>query len=209
MRITPRKVVSGAACLVVGLLLLASSGCGSRKQVQIPSEWRTPPSATTQAQRAPAPVPPSTASPPAPGLILKPPPQFKEKDVEPGLETIQPPVPEKKQAVVHPPQHLASMHLVDQARAELSRGRPDAAIPVLEQAVQVDVHNGDAFLGLARAWKMKGARRKAVEFAKKAEVLFQDDSRKLKEAYLLEAELYRELGDTSKSNLYKQKASEL
>jgi len=101
------------------------------------------------------------------------------------------------------------MHLVDQARAELSRGRPDAAIPVLEQAVQVDVHNGDAFLGLARAWKMKGARRKAVEFAKKAEVLFQDDSRKLKEAYLLEAELYRELGDTNKSNLYKQKASEL
>lgn len=200
----------GAACwLAAGLLLLASSACGPRKQVYIPPEWSTPPPAKIQPKPAPAPVQPPVAPPPAPGAILKPPPEFREKDVTPAPEDVEPPAAEKKEPTGPQPQRLASNHLVDQARANLAKGKPDPAISTLEQAVQVDVHNGDAFLGLARAWKMKGARQKAIEFARKAEVLFQDEPKKLKEVYLLEADLYKEMGDAKKAGLYRQKASGL
>jgi Tfp pilus assembly protein PilF len=101
------------------------------------------------------------------------------------------------------------MHLVDQAGTALSQGKPDAAIALLEQAVQIDSYNGEAFFGLARAWKMKGARNKAQEFAQKAEVLLQDQPSKLKEVCLFQAELFNELGDTRRMEQYRQKASKL
>lgn len=101
------------------------------------------------------------------------------------------------------------MHLVDQAKTALAQGKPDAAIPFLEQAIQVDVYNGDAFLGLARAWHAKGSPKKSLEFAKKAEILFQNEPGKLKEVYRLEAELYKEIGDPKKAEGYRQKAARL
>ena len=101
------------------------------------------------------------------------------------------------------------MHLVDQAKASLAQGKADPAIPLLEQAIQVDVHNGEAFFTLARAWRMKGARQKALQFAQKAEILSQDDPAKLKQVYLLEADLHKELGDAAKADAYRQKASKL
>jgi len=107
------------------------------------------------------------------------------------------------------PQQLASMHLVDQAKTALSQGKPDAAIPLLEQAVQIDAYNGEAFFGLARAWRMKGSRNKAQEFAQKAELLLQDQPSELKEVYSFQADLFKELGDTRKMELYRQKASNL
>lgn len=99
------------------------------------------------------------------------------------------------------------MHLVEQAKASLAQGKPDVAIAVLEQAIQVDVHNGEAFLGLARAWRMKGSRNKSLEFSRKAEILFQENRGKLKEVYLFQSDLYKEMGDTAKSEQYRQKAS--
>jgi hypothetical protein len=119
----------------------------------------------------------------------------------------QPKEPSLPPAVQQPPQHLASMHLVDQAKTALAQGKPDAAIPLLEQAIQVDVYNGDAFLGLARAWHAKGSPKKSLEFAKKAEILFQNEPGKLKEVYRLEAELYKEIGDPTKAEVYRQKAA--
>lgn len=101
------------------------------------------------------------------------------------------------------------MHLVDQGKAALAHGKPDAAISVLEQAIQVDVYNGEAFLLLARAWKMKASRNKAMEFARKAEVLFHEDKGKLKEVYLFQADLYKDMGDASKAEQCRQKASKL
>jgi tetratricopeptide (TPR) repeat protein len=101
------------------------------------------------------------------------------------------------------------MHLVDQAKASLAQGKADPAIPLLEQAIQVDVHNGEAFFTLARAWRMKGARQKALQFAQKAEILSQDDPAKLKQVYLLEADLHKELGDAAKADAYRQKALKL
>ena len=90
------------------------------------------------------------------------------------------------------------MQQVSQARGQLERGKQDAAIRTLEQAIRIDAGNGEAFILLARAWKQKGENRKALEFAKKAELLYQKQPARLKEVYLFESELYRELGDSTK-----------
>lgn len=101
------------------------------------------------------------------------------------------------------------MQLVNEAREPLDRGKPDLAIPVLERAIQVDVQNPEAFLLLARAWRQKGARKKALEFAKKAEILYQDEPARLKEVFRLEADLYKEAGDNTKASQYRRKVAEL
>ncbi len=138
---------------------------------------------------------------------MKPPPAFKERDITPGSEAA--PSPQAKKPAAQEPQRVASMHLVEQARAAIVQGRAEAAISLLEQAIQVDVYNGEAFFGLARAWRMKGSPQKSLEFARKAEILFQDDTKKLKDVYKLEAEVYRELGDASNAEAYRQKSSGL
>jgi tetratricopeptide (TPR) repeat protein len=99
------------------------------------------------------------------------------------------------------------MQLVSQARGHLERGKPDAAIRTLEKAVRIDARNGEAFIVLARAWKQKGEKRKALEFAKKAELLYQKQPAKLKEVFLLESDLYRELGDNARAVQSSRKAS--
>jgi tetratricopeptide (TPR) repeat protein len=99
------------------------------------------------------------------------------------------------------------MQKVNQGRGQLERGKTDAAIRTLEGAVRIDARNGEAYILLARAWKQKGERRKALEFAKKAELLYQKQPGKLKEVFLLESDLYRELGDGAKAATLRQKAS--
>ena len=76
------------------------------------------------------------------------------------------------------------MQQVSQARGQLERGKPDAAILTLEKAVRIDARNGEAFIFLARAWKQKGEKRKALEFAKKAELLYQKQPEKAKGSFL-------------------------
>lgn len=143
--------------------------------------------------------------------VMKPAPHIKEADVAQNPEA-QATDSSSQQYVANParssdPQYLASTHLVDQGKASLAQGNADGAIAVLEQAVQVDVYNGDAFFGLARAWKMKGSQVKALEFANKAEILYQDSPTKLKQVYLLKAELFKELNDPVKMDYYLQKAA--
>jgi hypothetical protein len=190
--------------LTLMLALILVSGCTAKKPVYIPSEWQPPP--PTQEPAAPPPLP-TQAPTPKTTAILKPPPLIKESDIAAPAEAPSKP-PEKKPAQP-PPQHVASMHLVDQAKASLAQGKPDPAIPLLEKAIQVDVHNGEAFFNLAKAWRMKGSRQKALQFSQKAEVLFQDDHGKLKQVYLLEADLCKEMGDTAKMDSYRQKAAKL
>jgi tetratricopeptide (TPR) repeat protein len=105
----------------------------------------------------------------------------------------------KKQEAAKSPQRQASMQQVSLARGQLERGKPDTAIRTLEQAIRIDSGNGEAFILLARAWKQKGEKRKALEFAKKAELLYQKQPAKLKEVYSFESDLYRELGDSTKN----------
>jgi len=194
------------ALLVLGLCTAALlMGCARRK-VAIPSDWQIPPPQT-------AVVPPQdVASRPAEepgsiGPILRSTPSFREENLPAARERA--PVEAAGKREPRAPQQLASMHLVEQAGTALSQGKPDAAIPLLEQAVQIDAYNGEAFLGLARAWKMKGARNKAQEFAQKAEVLLQDHPSKLKQVYLFQADLFQELGDAKRTELYRNKASKL
>jgi tetratricopeptide (TPR) repeat protein len=137
------------------------------------------------------------------------PPAKKKVDVKPA------PAPAEKKQTERPkgqesaksPQGKASMQKVNQARGQLERGRTDSAIRTLEGAVRIDARNGEAYILLARAWKQKGEKRKALEFAKKAELLYQKQPAKLKEVYLLESDLYRELGDDTKAATLRQKAS--
>lgn len=194
------------------LQTLALLACTSRKAVYIPPEWQTapPPSGASQQPGQPArpsqPAQSRLQSPPpsSSGPLLKAPPTIKEKDLS---EESEPPV-EKKQPAPQP-QYLASMHLVEKANGSLTQKKPDQAIPVLEEAIQVDVHNGEAFYSLAKAWRMKGSRQKALEFSKKAELLFQEDSRKLKEVYAFQAELYKEMGDSANREMCLKKAAKL
>lgn len=186
-------------------VMVPLAACGPRKTVAIPPEWRQPP----VVQTSPAPKPAEPAPAPKVGAIIKSPPVIKESDLTEPAEPPAPSTPPEKKPPQPAPQRVASMHLVDQAKVSLAQGKPDPAIPLLEQAIQVDVHNGEAFLTLARAWRAKGARQKAVQFAQKAEILSQDDPPKLRQVYLLEADLYKELGDTAKMESYRQKALKL
>ncbi len=193
--------------LTCGLCTVAllMSGCAPRT-VAIPPEWQAP-----RPQAAVAPSQGTISGPPGAlgsGGILKSTPSFREGNLSAGQEPPVSPQSMKKQEP-RAPQQLASMHLVDQAKMALSQGKPDAAIPLLEQAIQIDAYNGEAFFGLARAWRMKGSRNKAQEFAQKAELLLQDQPSELKEVYSFQADLFKELGDTRKMELYRQKASNL
>ena len=85
------------------------------------------------------------------------------------------------------------MQQVSQARGQLERGKPDAAIRTLEKAVRIDAGNGEAFILLARAWKQKGEKRKALEFAKKAELLYQQT------ACEAEGSLFARIGSLSRT----------
>lgn len=215
------KIISNATLRNVTLLLgtcAVLAGCiPPRAVVRIPQDY-TPRTAQPQ---APAQRPPEAAReiPPSPsGPLMSAPPAFTEKNVpadsgalwaSPPSTVTPPPVKGPENPPEDPPQYLASMHLVTQAEASLNQGRPDAAIPLLEQAIQVDVYNGEAFFGLARAWQMKGVRQKAIEFARKAEILLQDDRTKLRRVYLFQADLYRETGDVRNADLYRKKADSI
>jgi len=194
-------------CLIATVCLF--SACAPTRMVYIPPEWqqpRTQAGAPARAQQQPEQA--ATGQP-----VIKPAPQIKEMEVAPAPETTTSEAASSQSAAnsarAADPQYLASMHLVDQGQASLAQGSADQAILLLEQAIQVDVYNGEAFLGLARAWKMKGSQAKSLEFANKAEMLFQDDPKRLKQVYLMKAELFKELKDAAKTDYYLQKAARL
>jgi hypothetical protein len=118
------------------------------------------------------------------------------------------PAPVKRKEAAGPQYH-ASMHLVSTAKTSLAQGNADHAISLLEQAIQVDVYNGEAFYELARAWRMKGSSKKALEFARKAEVIFQDDREKLKQVLLFESDACKDVGEVEKAKTYRQRAEKL
>jgi len=202
--------------LLVLVIAIAFSAC-ERQQVSIPPEYSSPPPAppsysvpqpaSPAAQEAePAAKTPeiTTRKEPAPA-----PPVKKKIEANPAPAPADEQLAERsqKQEPAKSPQGQASMQKVNQARGQLDRGRTDSAIRTLEGAVRIDARNGEAFILLARAWRQKGEKRKALEFAKKAELLYQKQPAKLKEVFLLESDLYRELGDSAKAAALRQKAS--
>ncbi len=198
-------------------LLAALSACTLQKPpVYIPPEYSSPP--PTTGYTAPPPpsapsYPPGQQSPPPQGPAIISPPEFRKQELPPSPAPAPAPQPSARQQAVSPeepqtqsPRHLASMQFVNEARNPLNRGKPDLAIPMIEQAIQSDPQNGEAFLLLARAWRQKGAKKRALEFAKKAELLYQDEPAGLKQVLVLESDLYREMGDKKKASECRRRA---
>ncbi len=189
------------AVLFLGLAAFLAGCAAPRQYVYYPQDQER---AAPSAER----VAPSTVPPPSAG-VLSPvdTATIREMELDPERERAGRRAAEAAEPAA--PQHFASMHLVDQAGAALNEGRVEDAISMYEQAVQVDVYNGEAFFGLARAWHAQGTQRKALEFARRAEMLLQGNSSRLKEVYLLQAEIHRRMGDTSQVERYLGKASRL
>jgi outer membrane biosynthesis protein TonB len=195
----------------------AISAC-ERKQVPIPPEYGSPPASPPSypepGQAAPAVQKPEPAvkTPEIGTETVSPPPAGPAVKRQPGAKPAPAPAEKQrteKQEPAGSPQSQASMQKANQARGQLERGKTDAAIRTLEGAVRIDARNGEAFILLARAWKQKGEKRKALEFAKKAELLYQRHPARLKEVLLLESDLYRELGDGAKAGELRRKASDI
>lgn len=200
------------------ILVLSGWGCSARRPVYIPEEWRA-----TTSKPAPLPRPELTTVPPEAGPAapaLQPLPSIQEEDLSaipdkdasggviPGEGALAD-VTKRTAPTAKNPQYLASMHLVNTAKVSLQQGNAEQAIAQLEQAVQVDAYNAEAFLVLAQAWQAKGDLKRALEFARKAEILYQDEPKALKRVYLLEADLLKQNGQVSEAEDFRQKAARL
>ncbi len=73
------------------------------------------------------------------------------------------------------PQALASLELINQARALIEKNRPDTAIRVLERSVNLHPQNGRAYYYLAEAWLQKGNVPQAKEFHRLADIYLRND----------------------------------
>jgi hypothetical protein len=204
--------------LLVVLTVLAG-GCSSKRAVYIPSEWRTTAPPVAGAPGSERATPPQSA-PSQP--IMQPTPQIQERDLNavPGKSPDTGGVPDasisgsdvsesSRAGTAETPQYLASMHLVNTAKTALQQGNTEQAIAQLEQAIQVDAYNAEAFFVLAQAWQAEGDVKRALEFARKAEILYQDEPQALKKVYLLEADLLKRSGQVSEAEIYRQKATRL
>jgi tetratricopeptide (TPR) repeat protein len=152
---------------------------------------------------------------------MQPTPQIQERDlgvtqdrnpavrVTPGAPEPDEVLQSRGGATPETPQYVASMHLVNTAKSALQQGNAEQAIAQLEQAIQVDAYNAEAFFVLAQAWQSSGDTKRALEFARKAEILYQDEPQALKRVYLLEADLLKRNGQKSEAEIYRQKAARL
>lgn len=61
-----------------------------------------------------------------------------------------------------------SVQLTQQGRAALAAKQPEAAIDLFETALAVDPKNGDAFIGIAKAYEAQGLPGRAVRYYREA-----------------------------------------
>lgn len=80
------------------------------------------------------------------------------------------------------PRAIASLEMTAQGKNLLSQGQPDAAIRLLERAVQLNPINGENYYYLAEAWIMKETVSQAREFNDLAQMYFVDDQKWLERA---------------------------
>ena len=86
--------------------------------------------------------------------------------MKPALTPEPPPSPESQAA----PRVLASLQLTEQGRSLLNKGNPDAAIRVLERAVNLNPGSGENYYYLSEGWLQKGEAKQAKEFNHLAEI---------------------------------------
>ncbi len=68
------------------------------------------------------------------------------------------------------PRVLASLRLTEQGRSLLDKGNPDAAIRVLERAINLNPGSGENYYYLSEGWLQKGEAKQAKEFNHLAEI---------------------------------------
>ncbi|MGD2028906.1 MAG: tetratricopeptide repeat protein [Desulfobacterales bacterium] len=73
------------------------------------------------------------------------------------------------------PRAIASLQLTDQGRLFLESGKPDQAIRMYEQALNLDPANGQNYYYLAEAWLMKANIVQAAEFNRLAAIYLEGD----------------------------------
>jgi Flp pilus assembly protein TadD len=86
--------------------------------------------------------------------------------MKPPLTHEPPPSPESPAT----PRVLASLQLTEQGRSLLNKGQPDAAIRVLERAINLNPGNGENYYYLSESWLQKGEAKQAKEFNHLAEI---------------------------------------
>jgi tetratricopeptide (TPR) repeat protein len=74
------------------------------------------------------------------------------------------------------PRARAALQLTEQGRIFLKNNQPDAAIGILERALNLNPDNGRNYYYLAEAWLMKWNISQAEEFNRLAEIYLKDDS---------------------------------
>ena len=179
--------------LAFGLIIIVIAGCATEKVKKVTKEPREQVKIAKYKKSPGNPLIPST------GMIL-------EESIPEATSSKKEDNPSKPQAS---PQTLVAIRLVEEADRRLMEGNIDQAIGLYEQAVQLDPYNGSAFLGLAQAWSFSGAYERALEFAKKAEILLQDNLKRLKDVLLLEASIYDKLNNPTLADYYRRKAARL
>ena len=73
------------------------------------------------------------------------------------------------------PRALASLELSRQAQLLIEQDKPDEAIRILEQAVNLHPGSGENYYYLAEAWRRKGNLSQAVEYNRLAAIRYKDD----------------------------------
>lgn len=80
------------------------------------------------------------------------------------------------------PRVIASLELTTQGKNLLAQGQPDAAIRLLERAIQINPTNGQNYYYLAEAWITKENYTQATEFNELAQIYFTENPTWLKRA---------------------------
>lgn len=121
------------------------------------------------ASAPPAKYPPSSKPPPARTTLPEP---------ESGTISPDPPMGEDAPVVAEPPspRALAALELTEQGRMMIEKDHTDAAIRVLERAVNLYPRNGQNYFYLAEAWLQKGNLPQAKEFHRLAGIYLADDT---------------------------------
>jgi len=92
--------------------------------------------------------------------------------MKPTLTPEPPPSPEQPVT----PRILASLQLTEQGESLLNKGKPDAAIRVLERAINLNPGSGENYYYLSEGWLQKGEAKQAKEFNSLAEIYLNEYS---------------------------------
>jgi len=118
------------------------------------------------------PAPQPSRTPPAP-VALPAPPESAPPEATPP--TPLPPQRTEAPREILSPRALASLELSRQAQSLIEQDKPDEAIRILEQAVNLHPGSGENYYYLAEAWRRKGNSSQASEYNNLAAIRFKDD----------------------------------